>query len=91
MAGPIYTLKAARIRRAIARANLPLSEAADQIGISRVTLTRLLNGHGSATPVTRRKLLSAPIFRGLDFDDLFEEIAARQQVATGERVDGGAI
>jgi hypothetical protein len=71
---PVYALNASLIRSRAARACMYLYEVADQAGLARAHFCRLLGGYEYPSPITRRRLLTVPLFEGLGFDDLFVEV-----------------
>lgn len=81
---PVYLLNESLIRRRAAERNLFLVEVADQAGVARAHFSRLLTGHERPSPLTRRKLLGAPLFSDFCFDDLFIECPSDQSVRSRE-------
>ena len=71
---PVYMLNERLIRRRAAERNLYIVEVADSVGVARAHFSRLLTGHERPSPLTRRKLLGAPLFNDLGFDELFQEV-----------------
>ena len=64
------------VRQRIAEANLTEAEAAELIGVDRVTLSRWLRGRASPTPRARRLVLASDLFADAVFGDLFVMEAA---------------
>jgi transcriptional regulator with XRE-family HTH domain len=65
------------VRRRIAEENLTVGEMAEEVGVTRVTLSRWLAGRSAPTARARRRLMASPLFESLGFYDLFcEEQAA---------------
>lgn len=74
---PRVIVRADVMRRVITEQNLTEAEAAEQIGIDRVTLSRWLRGRASPTARARRRVLASPLFAPLTYRDLFvTEVAA---------------